>query len=167
MIDAALAGVDKHDTAAIQKAIEEYAVECSIVKVWDSRDARPRRRRGAADLRRLRLRRGVSGRARLPRRPHQPHLRGHQRDQPPHHHRLADEVGDVRQARPDARHQEADGRGDVWPQREGSIAKARSPTSTNSSPAPRSLRSSPPEPPRKSTWPNSPTSRRSWEPSPT
>ena len=36
MIDAALAGVDKHDTAAIQKRIEEYAVECSIVKVWDS-----------------------------------------------------------------------------------------------------------------------------------
>jgi alkylation response protein AidB-like acyl-CoA dehydrogenase len=36
MIDAALANVDKHDTAAIQKAIEEYAVECSIVKVWDS-----------------------------------------------------------------------------------------------------------------------------------
>jgi len=36
MIDAALANVDKHDTAAIQKAIEDYAVECSIVKVWDS-----------------------------------------------------------------------------------------------------------------------------------
>ena len=36
MIDAALAGIDKHDTAAIQKAIEDYAVECSIVKVWDS-----------------------------------------------------------------------------------------------------------------------------------
>jgi alkylation response protein AidB-like acyl-CoA dehydrogenase len=36
MIDAALAGVDKHDTAAIQKAIEDYAVECSIVKVWAS-----------------------------------------------------------------------------------------------------------------------------------
>lgn len=34
LIDAALAEVDKHDTAAIQKAIEEYAVECSIVKVW-------------------------------------------------------------------------------------------------------------------------------------
>ncbi len=34
LIDAALASVDKHDTAAIQKAIEEYAVECSIVKVW-------------------------------------------------------------------------------------------------------------------------------------
>ncbi|MBS1821150.1 MAG: acyl-CoA dehydrogenase family protein [Acidobacteria bacterium] len=36
LIDAALAAVDKHDTAAIQKAIEEYAVECSIVKVWAS-----------------------------------------------------------------------------------------------------------------------------------
>ena len=36
MIDAALASVDKHDTAAIQRAIENYAVECSIVKVWDS-----------------------------------------------------------------------------------------------------------------------------------
>jgi alkylation response protein AidB-like acyl-CoA dehydrogenase len=36
LIDAALAGIDKHDTAAIQKAIEDYAVECSIVKVWAS-----------------------------------------------------------------------------------------------------------------------------------
>jgi butyryl-CoA dehydrogenase len=36
MIDAALAGVDQQDAAAIQKAIEDYAVECSIVKVWDS-----------------------------------------------------------------------------------------------------------------------------------
>jgi butyryl-CoA dehydrogenase len=36
MIDAALANVDKHDTAAIQRVIEGYAVECSIVKVWDS-----------------------------------------------------------------------------------------------------------------------------------
>ena len=36
MIDAALAEVEKHDTAAIQRAIEEYAVECSICKVWDS-----------------------------------------------------------------------------------------------------------------------------------
>ncbi|WP_348269071.1 acyl-CoA dehydrogenase family protein [Edaphobacter paludis] len=36
MIDAALSNVDKHDTSAIQKAIEDYAVECSIVKIWDS-----------------------------------------------------------------------------------------------------------------------------------
>jgi butyryl-CoA dehydrogenase len=36
MIDAALAEVDKHDTSTIQRAIEDYAVECSIVKVWAS-----------------------------------------------------------------------------------------------------------------------------------
>ena len=36
MIDAALAGVAKSDANEIQKRIEEYAVECSIVKVWTS-----------------------------------------------------------------------------------------------------------------------------------
>jgi butyryl-CoA dehydrogenase len=36
MIDAALAGVGKGDGAEIQKRVEEYAVECSIVKVWVS-----------------------------------------------------------------------------------------------------------------------------------
>ena len=39
MIDAALAGVDHHAPGAsreIQKRIEEYAVECSILKVWGS-----------------------------------------------------------------------------------------------------------------------------------
>jgi len=36
LIDKALANVDKNDTAAIQKAIESYAVECSISKVWAS-----------------------------------------------------------------------------------------------------------------------------------
>jgi butyryl-CoA dehydrogenase len=36
MIDAALAGVAKNDHAEIQKRIEDYAVECSIVKVWAS-----------------------------------------------------------------------------------------------------------------------------------
>jgi butyryl-CoA dehydrogenase len=36
MIDAALAGVGKGDGAEIQKRVEEYAVECSIVKVWMS-----------------------------------------------------------------------------------------------------------------------------------
>ncbi len=39
-------------------------------------------RRGGADPRRLRLRGGVSHRARLPRQPGEPHLRGHERDQP-------------------------------------------------------------------------------------
>ena len=36
MIDGALAGVGKNNTAEIQKRIEDYAVECSIVKVWAS-----------------------------------------------------------------------------------------------------------------------------------
>lgn len=36
MIDAALREIDKHDMAAIQKTIEDYAVECSICKVWGS-----------------------------------------------------------------------------------------------------------------------------------
>jgi alkylation response protein AidB-like acyl-CoA dehydrogenase len=36
LIDAALAGVDKNNTAEIQKRIEDFAVECSIVKVWCS-----------------------------------------------------------------------------------------------------------------------------------
>jgi butyryl-CoA dehydrogenase len=39
LIDKALAGIppeDKHNTKEIQKRIEEYAVECSIVKVWAS-----------------------------------------------------------------------------------------------------------------------------------
>jgi alkylation response protein AidB-like acyl-CoA dehydrogenase len=39
MIDAALSDIDKHSSEAsreIRKAIEEYAVECSILKVWGS-----------------------------------------------------------------------------------------------------------------------------------
>ncbi len=36
LVDQALEGVDKHDTTEIQKRIEEYAVECSIVKVFTS-----------------------------------------------------------------------------------------------------------------------------------
>ncbi len=36
MIDRALAGVGNSDHAEIQKRIEDYAVECSIVKVWAS-----------------------------------------------------------------------------------------------------------------------------------
>jgi alkylation response protein AidB-like acyl-CoA dehydrogenase len=36
LIDAALATVDKNDTPGIQRALEDYAVECSIVKIWAS-----------------------------------------------------------------------------------------------------------------------------------
>ena len=55
-------------------------------------DDRLRGRRDRADLRRLRLRRRVSGRARLSRCAHQSHLRRHQRNQPPDHHRLSAEA---------------------------------------------------------------------------
>ena len=87
------------------------------------RDARLRRRRDAADPRRLRLHRGVPRRARLPRRAHQPHLRGHQRDQPPAHPRHA------LQARDEGR-DAADGGGDAARRRAG---ERRQPESRRSS----------------------------------
>ena len=65
------------------------------------------------DLRRIRLRGGVSGRARLSRFAHQPDLRGHQRNQPPDHHRMADEAGDGGAIAAAGGHQAAYGRGDV------------------------------------------------------
>ena len=54
-----------------------------MVKVWCSEMLDYVRRRDGADLRRRRLRRGLPGRALLARRAREPHLRGHQRDQPP------------------------------------------------------------------------------------
>ena len=99
----------------IRKAIEEYAVECSIIKVAGLGDARLRGRRNRADLRRLRLRRGVSGRARLSRLAREPHLRGHQRNQPPDHHRMAAQARHERTACAAAGHQEDDGRSDGGP----------------------------------------------------
>ena len=85
MMDAALGEIDKNAADAakqIRKAIEEYAVECSIIKVWGSEMLDNVVDETGADLRRLRLRRGVSGGARLSRLAREPHLRGHQRDQP-------------------------------------------------------------------------------------
>ena len=70
MMDAAHREVDRPGTTTWRrdrKAIEEYAVECSILKVWGSEMHRLCGRRDGADLRRLRLCRGVSRRARLPR----------------------------------------------------------------------------------------------------
>ncbi len=91
MIDAALADVDAGAAEAsreIQKRIEEYAVECSILKVWGSEMLDMVVDHVVQIYGGLRLRGGVPGRARLPRLAHQPHLRGHQRDQPPDHHRV-------------------------------------------------------------------------------
>jgi len=68
VIDAALAdlGGDGADSRAIQKRIEEYAVECSIVKVWVSEmittGCRPRR----SNPWRVRICGGISGRTGVP-----------------------------------------------------------------------------------------------------
>ena len=97
MIDAALADVDQQAEGAsreIQKRIEEYAVECSILKVWGSEMLDMVVDHVVQIYAGLRLRGGVSGRARLSRFAHQPHLRRHQRDQPADHHRMADEARD-------------------------------------------------------------------------
>ena len=112
MIDAALADVDTEAAGAsreIQKRIEEYAVGVLHPQGLGLGDAGHGGGPRPADLRRLRLRGGVSGRARLPRFAHQPHLRRHQRDQPPDHHRLADEARDGGPAAAAAGDQEADG----------------------------------------------------------
>src|SRR5581483_2118915 len=62
-------------------------------------DAGPRGGRDGADLRRIRLCGGVSGRAGLPRLAREPHLRRHQRNQPADHHRLAAERAIVTNAK--------------------------------------------------------------------
>ena len=82
LIDAALEASSK-DGASIAKAFEEFAIEASICKVAGTEIAGLRARRERADPRRQRLRARLLGRALLPRRAREPHLRGHQRDQPP------------------------------------------------------------------------------------
>ena len=69
----------------VLKTIEGFAVECSINKVWTSEALAYVGGRGAAGVRRQRLLARVPARARLPRRAHHAHLRGHQRDQPADH----------------------------------------------------------------------------------
>ena len=150
----------------IRKAIEEYAVECSIIKVAGLGDARHGGRRDRADLRRLRLRRRVSGGARLSRLAREPHLRRHQRNQSPHHHRMAAEARHERTACAAARHQEDDGRGDGRPVRPTNW-KARWPPSASWWRTPRSWPCWWPERLRRSTCRSWPISRRSWAPSPT
>ena len=70
---------------------------------------RLRRRRDGADLRRIRLRGGVSCRAQLPRCPRESDLRRHERNQPAGHHRVPAEAGNVRAASVDGSDQEAHG----------------------------------------------------------
>ena len=84
LIDARIAATphDATDGSAALAAFEEYAVEASIAKVAGSEALELRPRREHPDSRRQRLRARLSGRAPLPRRARQPHLRRHQRDQP-------------------------------------------------------------------------------------
>ena len=103
MMDAALSEVDKSGPDAPEGNPQGHRGICG--RVLDHQglglgDARLRRRRDRADLRRLRLRRGVSRRARLSRCAHQPHLRRHERDQPADHHRLPAEARDERDSLP-------------------------------------------------------------------
>ena len=74
------------------------------------RDRRLRDRREPADPRRQRLRARLSRRRPLPRCARQPHLRRHQRDQPPADPRHADEEGDEGRAAADAGGEGAAGR---------------------------------------------------------
>ena len=74
------------------------------------RDRRLRDRREPADPRRQRLRARLPRRRPLPRCARQPHLRRHQRDQPPADPRHADEEGDEGRAAADAGGQGAAGR---------------------------------------------------------
>ena len=66
---------DGRDRGARDRGVDHQGVRVG--------DAARDRRRDAADLRRRRLHRGLPDRARQPRRAHQPHLRGDERDQPP------------------------------------------------------------------------------------
>ena len=170
MMDAALGEVDKSAADAAKqtlKAIEEYAVECSIIKVWGSEMIDYIVDETAADLRRLRIRRRVSGGTRVSRRPHQSHLRRDQRDQPVDHHRIPAEARHDRAVAADAGDQEADGRSALGSVDGGGTRRPVCPKNANSSRRPRSLACSRPARPRRNTCRRFRISRRSWAPSPT
>ena len=81
--------------AARHRGVRHRAIDPQSVR---QRGARFRGRRGAADVRRLRVHRRVSAGALLSRFTHQPHLRRHQRDQSPAHSRHLGEAGDELEA---------------------------------------------------------------------
>ena len=112
MIDRAMnaAGAGEDKTKHTMKVLEEYAIECSISKVYGSEALDLRGRRSRADLRRLRLSRRLSRRPRLSRFARQPHLRGHQRNQPHADHSDADEARAFRRVAAAGRGRETAGR---------------------------------------------------------
>jgi alkylation response protein AidB-like acyl-CoA dehydrogenase len=114
-MDAALAklGHAQADMAQVRKVIDEYAVECSILKVWGSEfldyvvDEMVQVYGGYGFLQEYPAERNLSRFA------HQSHFRRDQRSQPVGHHRLSLEAGDVGSLAADAGDQEAHGRGTV------------------------------------------------------
>ena len=138
MIDAALAGVDTKAEGAsreIQKRIEEYAVECSIVKVWGSEmldmvvDHVVQIFAGYGYVEEYPAERALSRFL-----AHQPDLRRHQRDQSHDHHWLADEACRAGTVGAAAGHQAAHGRSDVRvPSAAGRKEKVRWPMRTSCS----------------------------------
>ena len=112
MMDVALAEVDKSGADAIKetrKAIEEYAVECSIIKVWGSEmvdyivDETLQIYAGYGFVEEYPAERAYRD-ARINR-----IFRRHERDQPAHHNGLPVEARDERSIAADAGHQEVDG----------------------------------------------------------
>ena len=92
------------------KAIEEYAVECSIIKVWGSEMIDYVVDETVQIYGGLRICGGVSGGTGISRCSHQSHLRRHERNQSADHYRISVEARDERTVAADARHQETDGR---------------------------------------------------------
>ena len=84
LIDAAIAQ-SGHDGAVDRARVRGVRHRGVDLQGDGHRDARLRARRERADPRRQRLRGRLHGRALLPRRAREPHLRGHQRDQPDAH----------------------------------------------------------------------------------
>ena len=124
--DLAAGGMDKGE--ATLKGIAAFAPECAMMKILGLGGHRLRGRRSGASAWRHGLQRRDPRRARLPRRPHQPHLRGHQRDQPHAHRRHDPEEGHEGRARfddpSDGGGERADGHSRVWGCACGRLRKA-------------------------------------------
>ena len=90
LFDAALADHDPADAGPLRDILEELAVECAILKVAGSEMIQYVLDENVQIHGRQRVRQGLPGRTPLSGRPGEPHLRGHERDQPTPHSGHAD-----------------------------------------------------------------------------